>query len=285
MTSSETPIVAPVSLPFEPQAVVAIVREAAVVAMQLRGQFAAEIKADNTLVTAADRDLEALLHGRLSQLAPTFSFLGEETGLSGDPDAPCWVIDPIDGTTNFVRDLPLWCISVGLVWRGEAILGVLAVPPQNEFYWAAQGQGAFAERGGHTYRLQVQDRSTLIQEDLIACNTSVEEVVEFARVPCRLRNMGSLAYHLTALARNTLCASLAHYHKIYDIAAGICLCHEAGCEARYLDGELWTADVTAGKARQPLMVAPPQVMTVLLEHLSMRETPWGRGPAIISDDD
>ncbi|MDF2441621.1 MAG: Inositol monophosphatase family, partial [Abditibacteriota bacterium] len=99
------------------------------------------------------------------------------------------------------------------------------------------------------------------------------------------RNLGSLAYHLTALGRNALCASLAHYHKIYDVAAGVCLCIEAGCEARYLDGEPWTADVSAGKAPQPLMVAPPQVMKVLLEHLSMRETPWRRGPAILADEE
>jgi fructose-1,6-bisphosphatase/inositol monophosphatase family enzyme len=266
-----------VQLPFELAAVVSIVREAAQLALELQGRCAAEIKPDNTLVTAADRELEGFLGQRLAQLAPTFSFLGEETGLTGDPDAPCWVIDPIDGTTNFVRDLPLWCISVGLVWRGRAVLGVLAVPPQNELFYAATGQGAWMERAGTVRRLQTLDQGTLIQEDLIACNTSVEEVVEFASVPCRLRNLGSLAYHLTLLARGTVCASLAHYHKLYDIAAGICLCEEAGCEANYLDGQPWTADVTAGKQRVPLQVAPPQVMKVLLERLSMREQPWERG--------
>ncbi len=266
-----------VSLPFEVADVVAIVREATQLALELQGRCAAEIKADNTLVTAADRQLEAFLHERLVQLAPTFSFLGEETGLTGDPDAPCWVIDPIDGTTNFVRNLPLWCISVGLVWRGRAILGVVAVPPQGEILWGVTGQGAWLERDGQVRGLHVSDQSTLIQEDLIACNTSVEEVVEFSSVPCRLRNLGSLAYHLTLMARGTVCASLAHYHKIYDIAGGICLCEEAGCVAYYLDGKPWVADVTAGKQLVPLQVAPPQVTKVLLERLSLRTQPWGRG--------
>lgn len=263
-------------LPFDPAEAVQIVREAAALSLTLRGQYTPDVKPDQTLVTEADRRLEEFLCERLSRLAPGFSFLGEETGLSGDPDAPCWVIDPIDGTTNFVRGIPLWCISVGLVHQGRAIFGVIAVPPQNEILWGAEGAGAWLQLDAAAplppppLRLRAFDAPTLMQEDLIACNTTAERAVDFRAVPCRIRNLGTLTYHLVALARGALCCSLSRQHKLYDIAAGICLCQEAGCIARYLDSTQWTAEVVAPKEPAPLLVAPPQIMGILLEKLALR---------------
>ncbi len=260
-------------LPFDPAHAVAIVQEAALLSLTLRGKYTPDVKADNTLVTEADRQLEQFLREGLGQLAPSFSFLGEEGGLDGDPNAPCWVIDPIDGTTNFVRGLPLWCISVGAVYQGEAIFGCIAVPPQNEMLWAATGHGAWLQLESSTQspppaiQLRVFDSETLMQEDLIACNTTVESAVNFAGVPCRLRNLGTLAYHLVALARGSLVASIARQHQLYDIAGGVCICEEAGCIARYLDGTAWQAEVVSKREMRPLIVAPPQIMAQLLTGL------------------
>jgi fructose-1,6-bisphosphatase/inositol monophosphatase family enzyme len=261
------------SLPFDNTQAVQIIREAAAMSLSMRSSAVAVIKADQTLVTQADRQLEEFLRQRLSALAPEFSFLGEEGGLTGDPDAPCWIIDPIDGTTNFVRGVPLWCISVGAVWQGQAVWGCIAVPPQDEILWGAPGQGAWI---GHLsrpdeepLRLQTFDSDTLMQEDLIACNTMAEAAVDFTRVPCRLRNFGSLAYHLVALSRGALCCALSRQHKLYDIAAGIAICHEAGCVSRYLNGEPWVAEVVAPKEPMPLLVAPPQIMEILLQRLRL----------------
>jgi len=258
-------------LPFEPDAALNIVREAAQMALDLRGRVAVEIKPDNTFVTAADRQLEAFLHERLGALAPTYSFLGEETGLTGDADAPCWVIDPIDGTNNFVRDIPLWCISVGLVAQGRSIFGIIAVPEQNEMYWATQGEGAWREKSGKKTALHVVDNPTLMHEDLIACNTDVERSVDFSGVRCCLRNLGSVAYHLACLARGSATATIAHKHKLYDIAGGMCICIEAGCVARYLDGSEWIAKVTSSTEQSPLLIAAPQTLDVLLNSLKLKE--------------
>jgi fructose-1,6-bisphosphatase/inositol monophosphatase family enzyme len=265
------------NLPFDPADAVGIVREASQLALRLRGTVTPDIKPDNTLVTAADRQVEALLQEKLGKLAPGFSFLGEETGLTGAADVPCWAIDPIDGTTNFVRGLPLWCVSVGLVYRGEVIFGVLATPPQNEVMWATQGGGAWLQTGALSpethlpkpMRLRAFDAEFLLQEDLIACNTTAENVVDTSGVPCRLRNTGSLAYHLALMARGTLVCAMSHQHKIYDVAAGICICQEAGCVVRYLDGEPWRADVEAPRETMPLLVAPPQIMNNLLQYLKL----------------
>jgi fructose-1,6-bisphosphatase/inositol monophosphatase family enzyme len=170
-----------------------------------------------------------------------------------------------------VRDIPLWCISVGLVAQGQSIFGIISVPEQTELYWATQGEGAWREKAGRKTALHVQDHPTLMHEDLIACNTDVERVVDFSGVRCCLRNLGSVAYHLASLARGSATATLAHKHKLYDIAGGMCICFEAGCVARYLDGREWVADVTAGKEQSPLLLAAPQTLDVLLNTLKLRE--------------
>ena len=265
------------SLPFETADAVKIVRDAGRLALSLRGQFKPDIKADQTLVTEADRRVEEMLRENLSRIAPDFAFLGEEGGLTGDPDAPCWVIDPIDGTTNFVRGIPLWCVSVGAVYQGKSIFGCIAVAPHNEIMWATVGQGAWLSSMSNeefhsdqnAIRMRAFDSTELMQEDLIACNTTAESACDFTNVTCRLRNMGSLAYHLTLMARGALVCSLSRQHKLYDIAAGICLCEEAGCIARYLGGEVWTAQVVAPSEPMPLLVAPPQIMNLLLQKLTL----------------
>lgn len=260
-------------LPFEPAAVVSIVTEAAHLALQLHGRSPVEVKPDNTLVTAADRQLEIFLRQKLAPLAPEYSFLGEEGGLSGDPEAPAWVIDPIDGTTNFVRGIPLWCVSVGLVHKGRSILGAVAVPTQGELYWGVEGGGAWLQgldAGSEIHRLQTPDRVAVVQEDLIAYNTTVEKKVDFSAIDYCARNFGSVAYHMLALARGSLVAAIATSHKIYDIAGGMAICREAGCEACYLDGTPWSAEVTMNKSRTPLLVAPPNVLKLLLEGLNAK---------------
>ncbi len=258
-------------LPFSVEAALDALREATALAMARHGRADIEVKADDTLVTDADRSVEKLLRNRLSVLAPDWSFLGEEGGLIGDPNAPCWVIDPIDGTTNYARDIPLWCISVGAVKDGVPVFGMIAVPELGQVLWAVQGQGAYQIVSGQTTRLRVRDRLPLQQEDLLASNTTVERVLDFSRVPCRLRNFGALAYHLVALSRGSLVGMIAHYHKIYDVAAGLCICFEAGCEARYLDGSPWKAIVSSESETHPMLCAAPQTLQELLNRLKPKE--------------
>lgn len=257
----------PFVLPFSVEPALDALREAIALSLSRHGHAHIEVKSDDTLVTDADRNVEKLLRARLKELAPTWSFLGEEGGLVGDADAPCWVIDPIDGTTNYARDIPLWCISVGAVQNNRPVFGMIAVPEIGEILWAVEGQGAYHIKDGKTRRLRVQDHLPLQQEDLIASNTTVERVLDFSAVPCRLRNFGALAYHLTVLARGSVVGIIAHYHKIYDVAAGLCICFEAGCEARYLDGTQWQAIVSSESETQPMFCAAPETLEELLGRL------------------
>ncbi len=257
----------PFQLPFQIPVALEILAQATQISLEMRSGARAVQKADQTLVTEADRAIEAFLREKLAQIAPGWSFLGEEEGLIGDPSAPCWVIDPIDGTTNYAKDLPLWCISVGAVHDGTPIFGMIAIPEANEVLWAAPNQGAWLQTRNGVRKLEIADDLPLQQEDLIASNTTVERVVDFSNVPCRLRNFGSLAYHLTALARGSLVATIAHYHKIYDVAAGICICSEAGAQVRYLSGETWRAKVKTSSETEPMLCAAPQTLQVLIDSL------------------
>ena len=259
-------------LSFEMDSVLAAVREASELGRKLQGNCRAELKPDNTFVTEADRAIETMLRESLGALTPDWSFLGEEHGLTGDPDAPAWVIDPIDGTNNFVRDLPIWTISVGAVFDGKAICGVVAAPVLNEVSWASTGQGAWREYKGEVSRIYAQNRNSLTHEDILAYNTEVESAIDFSRVPGCMRNFGSVAYHLTLQARGALCASLARRHRLYDVAGGMAICQEAGCDAQYLDGRPWIADLTAPKEAVPLLVATPQTIKMLDGILTLRQS-------------
>lgn len=255
-------------LPFDPAEALMILDEARQLALDLHGNVRTEVKGDQTLVTEADRRLEAFLRERLAALTPGWSFLGEEEGLSGDPLAPCWVIDPIDGTTNFVRGIPLWSISVGAVAQGAPIFGMLEMPELSETLWAVPGAGAWRRWQGKVTRLKVEDRLPIMQEDPIAANTTVERNLDFSLLTNRLRNFGSLAYHLCLLAKGCTVGNIAQHHKLYDIAAGICVCIEAGCEVRYLDGTPWEAIVTPAMENRALLTAPPATLAYLLDNLA-----------------
>ena len=100
-------------------------------------------KGAQDLVSNADRECEDLIVGGLSRLFPEDGFLGEERG-SRNPDAAAvWVIDPIDGTHNFLTGIPFWCVSLGLVSEGELVLGIIYSPLAAELYSARSGSGAF----------------------------------------------------------------------------------------------------------------------------------------------
>ena len=253
-------------LPFDTDEALCIADEAARLALELHGRAAVDTKSDKSLVTEADRALEAMLQEKLGRLAPRWSFLGEETGLTGDADGSCWVIDPIDGTTNFVRGLPIWCVSIGAVENGRATFGIIAVPPLGITYWAAAGKGAWRISGGKATRLRAPERAELRQEYLIGTNSTLQ-MESLRNLPCRTRNLGSLTYHLAAVADGALLASISVDHKLHDVAAGVCLCEEAGCAARTLDGSVWRAKVTTASEKQPLLVAPKLSASLILEGL------------------
>ena len=130
------------------------------------GDLAVETKPDMTPVSEADTAVEQALRGRLAQVRPGDAVVGEEYGdapgsepggASGSPAARRWIIDPIDGTKNYVRGIPVWATLLALELDGEIAVGVVSAPALQRRWWASGGQGAFAsdERGGDARAMAV----------------------------------------------------------------------------------------------------------------------------------
>ncbi|GIW84128.1 MAG: hypothetical protein KatS3mg106_641 [Gemmataceae bacterium] len=105
--------------------------------------LAVEQKVDQTPVTVADREAEALLRHVLSDAFPDDGFLGEEYGNQSGSSGYRWIVDPIDGTKSFIRHIPLWATLLGLEYQGELIAGVVYAPEMDRLYHALRGEGAY----------------------------------------------------------------------------------------------------------------------------------------------
>lgn len=108
------------------------------------GRVEVEWKPDRTPVTRADREAERVIVEILRSAFPEWGFLAEESGASGGEDKVRWIIDPIDGTRNFVRGIPFWATLIGLEEHGEITLGVVHAPATGDLLYARKGEGAYA---------------------------------------------------------------------------------------------------------------------------------------------
>lgn len=153
-----------------PDVVTAMIRAAEAageVAMKYyRGGFEVTIKADQTPVTQADREAEQAIKAVLRRAYPDHGFLGEEFGEEG-PKERRFIIDPIDGTKNFIRRVPIWAVLLGLEEAGEVTAGVMLNPALGEMFWARRGDGAWS--AGERLRVsdcERLDEATLLHSDL-----------------------------------------------------------------------------------------------------------------------
>jgi myo-inositol-1(or 4)-monophosphatase len=196
-----------------------------------RDRLLIDQKAKQDVVSQADREAESLIIDALTTAFPDDGFLGEEGALR-NLDAPAvWVIDPIDGTRNFVTGVPFWCISIGLVVDGSAVLGLIYDPPRDELFLAERGKGAYANGApikvsgetdvrkaricvGFSYRRPVG-------EHILAIDALLSEGCEY----CRLAS-GALGLAYTAAGRFD--GYWERHLNSWDAAAGLVLVAEAG---------------------------------------------------------
>lgn len=245
-----------------------IVVEAGKRALTRWGQVDPEFKADQSFVTAVDRETEEFIAAQLQKAYPGFAFVGEEFGWRGPQEAPVWACDPIDGTTNYVFGLPHWCVSVGLLHQGVPELGVIYLPALEELFWATRGQGAYCNGA----RIRARDRDTIHVEDTVCLTSNSLKTLNTEVIAGRLRCLGSIATELAYTARGNFCATIGLYEGIVDMAAGLCLCAEAGCEFRYLPGPPVdiAALLKARSTREHFICAPPRLQSYLLSALRRR---------------
>ena len=192
------------------------------------------VKGPGDFVTASDKKVEKILIDALSKARPNYSILSEEIGEIKNDSEFRWIIDPIDGTANFLHGIPHFCISIGLEKNNEIISGIIFDPIKDETFTAEKGNGSYL----NNQRLRVSGRNKLKdsiiftggpkygseEKDLI-----LEEYKKFSsKVYIPIRKMGSAALDMAYVAAGR-CDGFWHRNLNYwDIAAGIVLIKEAG---------------------------------------------------------
>jgi fructose-1,6-bisphosphatase/inositol monophosphatase family enzyme len=235
--------------------------EAAAVALARAKRVTPVEKANLSFVTDLDQDLEKLIRRRLGEQFPDDRLTGEEYAAAGGGGPRRWSIDPIDGTGNLVHGLPLWAISIGLIADGEPVLGVIAVPPLRELYWAVKGQGAWLDG----QRLEAEDAEVFHPQDNVCVGTNALRVIDPRSLIGRLRDLGSACCEQVFVAASRMQACTFLGEATHDVAAGVVIASEAGCAFGTLGGEtLGAAEmVRRTPVATPTFVAPPRRLEAL----------------------
>lgn len=217
--------------------------------------------------TAADLRAEATVRERLSAARPDYGFLGEEGGLSPGADSShVWIVDPLDGTANFLCGLPLFAVNVALARDGEVIAGVTHVPMMDETFWAVEGEGAWL----NDRAIRVSAREGLIQAMLgvgipFAGKPRHEQfVLEMERLTCRvtgIRRLGAGAIDMAYVACGRFDAYWEQSVSPWDMAAGAVIVREAGGLVTGTKGE--RLDLYAGT----VLACTPQLHAELVREL------------------
>jgi myo-inositol-1(or 4)-monophosphatase len=211
-----------------------VVREAGQMALERyrrRDSLAIERKGKQDFVSEADKACEAFVASALLKAFPDDAFLGEEGGLQNEGGEATWIIDPIDGTSNFIAGIPIWCVSLGLVIDSRAVLGIIYNPVTEELYAARAGEGAYLNgrriRVSNARRLD-EARMGLgfsyrrpVQAHVLAVNACLEASCEYTR-------FGSGALGMAFAADGRLDGYYEAHINAWDVAAGLALVSEAG---------------------------------------------------------
>jgi histidinol-phosphatase len=214
---------------------------------QTLGRFRAadlkvETKADHTPVSDADRATEEAIRRTLSRARPRDGIVGEEFGNEGY-GARRWVIDPIDGTKNYVRGVPVWATLIGLMVEDEVVAGVVSAPALNRRWWAAKGTGAWTGRSlSSASRCRVSDVDQLGDASLSYSDLSeweehgrLEAFLDLTRACWRTRAYGDFWSYML-LADGAVDIAAEPELQLYDMAALVPIVQEAGGRFTGLDG-------------------------------------------------
>ena len=249
--------------------------EAGALAMRMRpppGAAQASLKARQDWLTEADGTVGRLLSERLGALFPEDGFQGEEAGVTRrgapGPGALRWVVDPIDGTSNFARGGTRWCVSVGLLEGDEARLGVLAAPALGEVYAACRGRGATLNGTPIRAAATMHADRAVIE---VGWSPRVDNAVYLAvcgrvlAAGAMLRSGGSGALGLAEVAAGRLDGYVELHINLWDCAAALAVLAEAGAwEAGFLPG--------GAAAGGPIAAAAPGMAEEVRTLLSRRHS-------------
>ena len=202
-----------------------------------------DTKPDLTPVSDADRAAEEIIRGNLSRARPRDAVLGEEFGAEGHGPRR-WIVDPIDGTKNFVRGVPVWATLIALVDEGVPSVGVVSAPALGRRWWAARGAGAYTGRSlASATRIQVSGVSSLCDASLSYSSLegwrergNIREFLELTSDVWRTRAYGDFWSYMM-VAEGAVDLACEPELELYDMAALVPIVTEAGGTFTSLEGE------------------------------------------------
>ncbi|MEM9682249.1 MAG: inositol monophosphatase family protein [Pseudomonadota bacterium] len=214
-------------------------------------------KGPGDFVTAADLKAESIVHRELDRARPGYSFLLEESGqVDGTDTEHCWIVDPLDGTLNFMHGLPHFCVSIGLARADEIIAGVIYDPLKDEVFWAEKNEGAYV----NDRRLRVSGRKQIaeavlatgipfkIHEDSPIKEKFIDQMQSVMGKIAGVRRFGSAALDLAYVAAGRYDGYWENGLNPWDVAAGVLIVREAGGFVTEIGGkryELGAPDILA----------------------------------------
>jgi myo-inositol-1(or 4)-monophosphatase len=226
------------------------------------GHMASDLKSDGSLITACDRWSDATLVEGLASLFPGEGVLSEE-GNKVVPTSPAyWVVDPLDGTTNFAAGIPYWAISMARFEAGRPVLAVLDVPPLRQRIVAIRGQGAW--RNGRPLLAPSGQTHPVGCASLCSRSIGVLQKLPNQRFPGKIRLLGVASLNLVSVAMGQTISALEATPKIWDLAAAWLVLNELDCPIRWLvrSPELIAAGSDLSTADFPVLAADrPETLT------------------------
>jgi len=228
-------------------AIEAVVRAGDMMLARVGGDVHINKKSAIDLVTEVDVAIERMFRELIGARFPDHAILGEEFGGSASvPEGPCWVFDPIDGTTNFAHGLPIFCSSLALEFDGVAEIAAVYDPTRRELFTAERGAGAFL----NGQPIRVSSAASLIDAMLVTgfpydVHTRLDEIIGLFRAfvgqARAVRRLGSAAIDLCYVAAGRMDGFWERDLNAWDIAGGALLVTEAGGRVTALDGEAFTS--------------------------------------------
>lgn len=237
-------------------ALLPVAREAVAIARRImlaRAPVSVTVKAERDLVTDVDLAVEEGVREFLTRETPEIGILGEEHGRSGPVDGLWWALDPVDGTANFARGIPLCGVSLGLVDGRRGVLAAIELPFLGVRYVAAEGHGAYAD----DERIQISAATKLADAVLAIGDFAVGEgaqrknrvrltlLAELGERAQRIRMLGTAAIDLAWVAQGRLEGAVILANLPWDTAAGVLLVREAGGLVLDTDGTAHTVESSA----------------------------------------
>ncbi len=203
-----------------------------------------KVKQNKSLVTLVDMESNIAIIRVIKKYFPEHSILSEETPFE-DNNSDCkWIIDPIDGTHNFIHGVPFFGISIALAYKGNVALGVLSFPQLKLEAIAEKGKGALL----NGKKIMVSSKGDLLHSYVCFEYSyrnrphKIKFLRKIANQPLDLRNFGSAIYHLALVASGKSDAFIIHHTHPWDIAAGFLLVEEAGGKITDMKGKKWNLE-------------------------------------------